>query len=164
LYRFESEIPPVRSLRLKIEINTREHFTVLGFKTHLMTVKNPWFSGQAKLTTYGIDELMGTKVRALYQRRKGRDLFDLWLCIDRNLIDPDQVITCFQRYMEHEGHAVSRAEFEKNLHDKERDSEFMDDIQPLLNPAIQYDSTLAMKVVREVLIQRIPGSPWRGEA
>jgi hypothetical protein len=29
-YRFESEIPPVTPLRLKIEVNTREHFAVLG--------------------------------------------------------------------------------------------------------------------------------------
>lgn len=28
MYRFESEVPPVRPLRLKIEINTREHFAV----------------------------------------------------------------------------------------------------------------------------------------
>src|SRR2546423_1545724 len=32
VYRFESEIAPVRPLRLKIEINTREHFTVLGLQ------------------------------------------------------------------------------------------------------------------------------------
>jgi predicted nucleotidyltransferase component of viral defense system len=32
LYQFESEIAPVRPLRLKIEINTREHFTLLGPK------------------------------------------------------------------------------------------------------------------------------------
>ena len=162
-YRFESEIAPVRPLRLKIEINTREHFTVLGFKKHHMAVVNPWFSGEVELTTYELDELMGTKVRALYQRRKGRDLFDLWLCIDRKLINLDQVIGCFLRYMEHEGHAISRAKLEQNLHDKESDPEFMDDIKPLLNPAVHYDSTEAMKVVREVLVARIPGEPWRGE-
>ncbi len=30
LYRFGSEIPPVRPLRLKVEINTREHAAVFG--------------------------------------------------------------------------------------------------------------------------------------
>ena len=32
-YRFESEIAPVRPMRLKIEINTREHFSLLGWKS-----------------------------------------------------------------------------------------------------------------------------------
>lgn len=32
VYRFDSEIPPVISLRLKIEINCREHFNVLWEK------------------------------------------------------------------------------------------------------------------------------------
>lgn len=76
-YRFESELPPVRPLRLKIEINTREHFAVLGYHQRPFVVTNPWFAGKTVVTTYLLDELMGTKLRALYQRRKGRDLFDL---------------------------------------------------------------------------------------
>ena len=36
-----------------------------------------WFTGAAKVLTYDLDELLGTKLRALYQRKKGRDLFDL---------------------------------------------------------------------------------------
>ena len=31
----------------------------------------------AEIRTYNINELLGTKFRALYQRSKGRDLFDL---------------------------------------------------------------------------------------
>jgi predicted nucleotidyltransferase component of viral defense system len=162
LYRFESEIPPVRPLRLKIEINTREHFTVLGLQSRPMTVVNPWFEAQAVIRTYQLDELMGTKLRALYQRRKGRDLFDLWLCLDRKLIQPDQVIACFLQYMEHEGHAISRAQFEQNLHGKLADPAFMDDIAPLLSAVIQYDSTQAMRLVRAMLIDHLPGEPWRG--
>ena len=50
VYRFESEIPPVRPLRLKIEINTREHFSVFGFQRHQVAVSNPWFTGTAAVT------------------------------------------------------------------------------------------------------------------
>jgi predicted nucleotidyltransferase component of viral defense system len=32
--RFDSEVPPVINLRLKVEANTREHFTVHGFKKY----------------------------------------------------------------------------------------------------------------------------------
>ena len=35
--------------------------------------------------TYEIDELIATKLRALYQRGKGRNLFDLWHVGNQNL-------------------------------------------------------------------------------
>jgi predicted nucleotidyltransferase component of viral defense system len=162
VYRFNSEIAPVRPLRLKIEINTREHFAVLGFCRRPFAVANPWFTGAVEVTTYELDELLGTKLRALYQRRKGRDLFDLWLCLDRKLVDPDRVVLCLAEYMSREGLRVSRAEFERNLHDKENDASFLGDVRALLSTAVDYDAAVAMRVVREELIQRLPGDPWRG--
>jgi len=77
-FRFDSEFPPIVSLRLKIEINCREHFTVLGWERIPFEVKSSWFNGECRLTTYRVEELLGTKLRALYQRSKGRDLYDLW--------------------------------------------------------------------------------------
>ncbi len=77
----------MRPLRLKIEINTREHFTVLGLKNQLHSVANPWFAGTADVKTFELDELMGTKLHALCQRRRSRDLFDLWLCLSN--VGPD---------------------------------------------------------------------------
>jgi len=162
VYRFESEIAPVRPLRLKIEINTREHFTVLGFHRQSFAVANPWFTGTAEVTTYNLDELLGTKLRALYQRRKGRDLFDLWLCANRKMLQPPRVVACFAEYMKRERHQISRAEFERNLHDKQNDPAFLDDTKPLLSAAVRYEVAEAMALVREVLIQRLPGDPWRG--
>jgi len=162
IYRFDSEIAPVRPLRLKIEVNTREHFTVLGVQTVEMKVTNPWFSGIAPINTYRLDELMGTKLRALYQRRKGRDLFDLWLCLSRKLIDPQRTVHCFLRYMTHESHPISRAQFEQNLHDKQTDAAFMEDIAPLLNASTKYDPFEAVQLVHDALIARLPGDPWRG--
>ena len=162
VYRFESEVPPIRPLRLKVEINTREHFAVLDYQRHPLSVTNPWFSGEAKVTTHRLDELMGTKLRALYQRRKGRDLFDLWLCLSRGLLDPDQVVACFAAYMKHEKHRVSRAEFERNLFEKEDDRAFLDDIRPLLAAGIDYDAKDAATLVREKVISRLAGEPWQG--
>jgi predicted nucleotidyltransferase component of viral defense system len=75
IYRFESEGPSVNTMQLKIEINTREHFNVLGLKQIPYKVENGWFSGECWLTGYELEELLGTKLRALYQRRKGRKLF-----------------------------------------------------------------------------------------
>ena len=162
-YRFESEIAPVRPLRLKIEINTREHFALHGLERRPFAVRNPWFTGESKIATFANDELMGTKLRALYQRRKGRDLFDLWLCLDRNLIDPPTVVACFLEYMQREGRGITRAQFEQNLHEKEHDRAFMSDIGPLLRPGLNYDSAAAMVTVRKSLIELLPGDAWRGQ-
>ncbi len=162
VYRFESEIPPVRPLRLKIEVNTREHFTVLGFQPQPMEVANLWFMAKADVKTYQVNELMGTKLRALYQRRKGRDLFDLWLCLDRKLIEPQQVITCFMQYMKQARCNVSRAQFERNLHEKSLDRAFLADIKPLLAAGIEYDASEALQVVRKSLIEALPGAALAG--
>ncbi len=162
VYRFESEIAPVRPLRLKIEINTREHFALLGFQHPRLSVENSWFAGATAVTTYVLDELLATKLQALYQRRKGRDLFDLWLCISRKLLDPERVVACFTEYMKREGHPVSRAEFEQNLDEKQSFPSFLEDIAPLLSAAVQYDAAEAMRLVLGILIPQLQGDPWRG--
>lgn len=56
-YRFESEVPPVCPLRLKIEINTREHFAVLEYNQLPHRVDNPWFTGEADVTSTSAAEL-----------------------------------------------------------------------------------------------------------
>ncbi len=58
----------MQSLRLKVEINTREHFSVFGFQVQRYNVENPWFIGRSEVTRYELDELLRTKLRALYQR------------------------------------------------------------------------------------------------
>jgi predicted nucleotidyltransferase component of viral defense system len=158
-YRFESEIAPVRPMRLKIEINTREHFTLLGLKPFAFVVTNPWFTGQCDVATFDIDELLATKLRALYQRRKGRDLFDLWLGIERKLIDPRRLVDCFVEYMDREGHPLTRAQFEQNLHEKKADPAFLSDIGPLLRPGVSFDAAAAIGVVGRTLIELLPAIP-----
>jgi len=63
-YRFASEDAPPLRLRLKVEINSREHFTVFGYKKVPFEVNSRWFRGSAKILTYGLEELLGTKVPA----------------------------------------------------------------------------------------------------
>jgi len=72
IYRFETTSKPVHRMTLKVEINTHEHFAVFDCQQIKFTVQNPWFSGAADVTTYRLEELLATKLRALYQRKKGR--------------------------------------------------------------------------------------------
>jgi predicted nucleotidyltransferase component of viral defense system len=168
IYRFDSEIPPITPLRLKVEVNTREHFSVFGFKRKPFTVDSPWFRGSAELLSYELEELLGTKLRALHQRSKGRDLYDLAAAIERfPQVDLSKVVECFGRYLEHEGHHVSRAEFEESMAGKMRDPAFHGDIEPLLATAevhadAAYHPEAAYRRVHEALIVRLPGEPWKG--
>jgi predicted nucleotidyltransferase component of viral defense system len=167
IYRFDSEIQPVTPLRLKVEVNTREHFTVFGLVRKAVAIDNPWFTGQAEVVTYALEELLGTKLRAFYQRKKGRDLFDLAVALARHPdLDAGQTVACFQRYMENIGAAVSRAEFEANVGEKLGDPAFHSDIAPLL--AIgdagksPFDVTVPAEAVMTRFIARLPGEPWKG--
>ncbi|MCK0206378.1 nucleotidyl transferase AbiEii/AbiGii toxin family protein, partial [Ornithobacterium rhinotracheale] len=72
IFNVASEIPPVVPIRLKIEINCKEHFTALGFSEVSFEVDSPWYKDKANIITYSLEELIATKLRALYQRRKGR--------------------------------------------------------------------------------------------
>ncbi len=162
VYRFESEdVPPLR-MRLKIEINTREHFTELGRKQLLFEVDSPWFQGKTVVSALALDELLGTKLRALYQRKKGRDLFDLWHALESTSADPTLLIACFHRYMSEEGHTVSRAQFEENLAGKRTDRDFREDVEPLLRPGVSWDFDQAMDKVLELVVARLPGDAWKG--
>jgi len=150
-------------LKLKVEINSREHFTVLGFDKRRFSVDSRWFSGSASILTYHLDELLGTKVRALYQRKKGRDLFDLWAAFTTPHAQPERIIGCFLHYLAQEGHKVSRAEFEQNLYEKLGDPRFIADIGPLIVADSGFDPAMAAEFVLKRLAILIPGEPWKGK-
>lgn len=162
VYRFASDSVPPMPIRLKLEINSREHFTVLGHVQVPFRVASRWFTGDAMVTTFAMDELAGTKLRALYQRKKGRDLFDLWLALDRGLLHPEAVVACFLHYMDQGRTPVSRAELEANLAAKAETRAFQDDVRLLLAAGLHYDSDVAFEVVQRELAARIPGDPWKG--
>ncbi len=163
VYRFESEDAPPLKLRLKIEINTREHFTELGIVRVPFKVENPWFRGAADVATYVLDELLCTKFRALYQRKKGRDLFDVWHALNMGRADPQVLLTCFMRYMNEEGHTVTRAQFDENLAGKRTQPDFRDDVQPILRPDFSWDFDSAMDTVLNNLVAQLPGDPWKSQ-
>lgn len=162
IYTFNSEdVPPVK-MKLKIEINSREHFTQLGLSHVPFEVESQWFQGNADITTFDINELLGTKFRALYQRKKGRDLFDLWYALNQKKVTPEILIECFNRYMSEGGHSITRAVFEANLQQKSQHRDFRNDMSPLLRPGLNWNFDEALDVVLNELVSQLPGDPWKG--
>ena len=163
VYRFDSEGNPPMRLRLKVEINSREHFSIFGFNRLPFSVDSRWFGGASDIVTYELDELLATKLRALYQRKKGRDLFDLATALGDSAVEPDRVAAAFIKYMARSGRPVTRALFERNLADKLCDPQFSADIGPLLAGEYRWDLTEVTRTVSERLIALLPGAPWKGE-
>lgn len=156
VYRFETEIQPIINMRLKIEINTREHFDVLGMKLIPYQVKNGWFSGECNLNCYELEELLGTKLRALYQRRKGRDLFDLYWALINQEIDAENIIKCYDTYMKYSvKQPPTQKQFLANIEEKMKDIEFTQDIHIILKPGVDYNNESAWSLVNEKLISKI---------
>jgi len=154
-YRMISEMPPVLQLKLKVEINTREHFTVLGVRRQAFAVDSPWFKGACDVPVFCLEELLATKLRALYQRRKGRDLFDLWLGLTEGKADPSRIVEVFRRYMDHSGGTVSQAEFAANLAEKRQHPGFTSDLSDLLPSGSHYDFTDGFDVVEREIVPRL---------
>ncbi len=155
-YQFETEMSPPPAMRVKIEINTREHFNVLGLLKEPFSVDNPWFQGSTEITAYQPEEILGTKLRALYQRKKGRDLFDLYYALENLDVNLDKIIECFHAYMDQEENKTPTArEFELNLEEKMRDTEFVGDITALLRPGIEYDQDESYRKIMNIIISRL---------
>jgi predicted nucleotidyltransferase component of viral defense system len=156
VYRFDTEIAPVINSRLKIEINCREHDSVLGLKTVSHVLNSSWFTGSAEINSYELEELLGTKLRALYQRSKGRDLFDLYYSLINQNPDCDKIIFCFKKYMDtYNNAALTSREILLNLDEKMKDTDFLGDIKALLRPEINYDVNHAYELVKKEIIERI---------
>lgn len=164
LYKYTPESTEViDSGKLEIEINTREHFSIFGTEDFIHSMENRWYSGKANIRTYTLEELMGTKLRALYQRKKGRDLFDVWYVLSNKMVDIEKMVYAFMKYMEFENNKISRAMFEENLAEKLNSSVFTDDISVLLSPKLNWQQSEAIYLLQNEILPLLPGKPWKDE-
>lgn len=105
---------------------------------------------------------MGTKLRALYQRKKGRDLFDLHKGLTARECDVERVLECYRKYMVFVVERVpSYKEFVQNINEKMQDEEFLTDVEPLLRPEISFDPQDAFQLVLEKVIDKMAGMSSR---
>lgn len=154
IYKYESanQAPA----KLKVEINTTEHIQVLPLKTVHFSTNSEWFEGSADIMTYEIDELMATKLRALYQRRKGRDLFDVWYVVDRKLINLDRVFDIFFEYNAYNNVKISGEDFMKNIELKKSHRDFNMDMRAILPSKLHWNFDEAYQFVVDNVISKLP--------
>ncbi len=152
VFRFDagSGATGLQPRKLKVEINTHEHFGAVTPVDY--AVAHDVLTRGASVPSYSVDELLGTKVRALFQRRKGRDLFDLWWAAEHASVRPGDIVHHFERYMEAGGHAIpSRDAFDLNLAEK-ADAGVFDEVRPLLRAGVVYDPLISLAWFRESVL------------
>ena len=144
-------------IHLKVEINCKEHFSVFPMVKVPFAVENSWFKGSCEVLTYDLTELIGTKLRAVYQRRKGRDLFDLWRILSMAPeLDKEKVMQSYERYLGFTAsHLPTYKEFVLNMESKLQDEEFLTDTDMILNPGLEYNPATAWEKVKEELVERL---------
>jgi predicted nucleotidyltransferase component of viral defense system len=156
VFRVDSTSAQIIPIRLKVEINCKEHFNVLGLVKIPFEVKNQWFNGSCEITTYQLDELIGTKLRALYQRKKGRDLFDLHKALENKNLNTENVIKCYHKYISFsDGDSPTQAVYLANMEEKMLEDVFLNDMQTLLRPSLVFNPSEAYEVVKRELIEKI---------
>jgi predicted nucleotidyltransferase component of viral defense system len=152
-------------IRIKIEINTRARSLRSACRKGFR-VENPWFAGEAGIPTFSIEEMLATKLHALLQRNKGRDLIDL---SHSREVFPDlsavRVVELLGRYLALSEQAISRAQAEERMFGKLERADFLSDVRPLLtaDAADRLDDAAARATFISVFagfIRLLPGDPW----
>jgi predicted nucleotidyltransferase component of viral defense system len=165
-FRAEAEDGSGVPIRLKVEINTRETEVYDSPRTMPLHVENPWFTGEAAIPTFSREEMLATKLRALLQRDKGRDLHDLAKALEMfENLDVDRIILLFGRYLGLSGQTITRAQAQERMLAKLANPRFLTDVKPLLpaEAAERMTKTAIASSFQRVfitLVNRLPGEPW----
>ena len=165
-FRVEAEDGSGVPIRLKIEINTREVEAFDAPTALVLEVVNPWFSGRAAISTFSREEMLATKLRALLQRDRGRDLYDLAHALEVfEGLDINRIVEMFGQYLALSGQTISRAQAQDRMFAKLANPRFLLDVRPLL-PAARAETLMegstaeAFRRVFVTLVDRLPGEPW----
>lgn len=152
----------VGRIRVKVEVNIAETEALLPRIARPLSVQSPWWQGDGQISTFTIEELMGTKLRALYQRSKGRDLFDLWLVLTRLDPEDERIVAALHHYMGND--AFTFPELSLNLSAKLQDRDFAADPTQLVRDVPEgYTPAEAANLVMERLGPHLRNAPAGSE-
>lgn len=158
IYKVSSVTAPGRVLTVEVEVNVSERIPLYPLQQLPFSVRYRGADLSTVIASYHIDEILGTKLRALLQRKKGRDLFDLYWAFTAQSALPvshQGAIAAFEHYMTEEGTRVPQAEFMDHLGTCLADPGFCSDMAPLLLAGLAYDPHVAGKYVADTLLARL---------
>ena len=119
---------------IKIEISHIERFPIIPKVER--RIKTP--DGQIDVITYTIEELTATKLRALLERSKGRDVYDLYF-ISRLNPDPDTTRKMFLYYFYRSRKVYNPKVHYRNLVKRYDNGAYTDDVSIFVKPSVTFD-------------------------
>jgi predicted nucleotidyltransferase component of viral defense system len=149
-------------LKVKFEFNTWERDLALGTTAHRLVLSIPeelavpgWSAGTVQIHTPQLDEQAAFKVRALWERDKGRDLFDLWAALTQGGGNAETIASLFYENYRKEG--FDPAKLVDNLHNRLNTGSFESDLKPFVRtwPPYTYQPAVALDLIRETIISRL---------
>lgn len=156
-YELPSVAEPGRTVRIVVETNVTERRSHRGIVSKDFAFELGGATLRCALRSFDLHEILGTKLRALFQRAQGRDLFDLYHALRTDpSIDARAVVDAFVHYMERERTPAHRETFVALLEERLRDRGFRSDMHSLLRPGIEYDVRAAAALVTQKLLALLP--------
>lgn len=151
--------------QLKIEVNISERQSFYPLVPIEITIPDDKGAiRQVSVVSYDLDEMLGTKLRALLQREQGRDLFDLWhawkVSEQSNegiKVDPARVGAAFRFYMEQEGSAFDSTEVRLELERRMSSKKFLSDMNNSLPVGRVYSPRQAYEEFCVVFLPHLDG-------
>lgn len=127
--------------KIKIDLATVERFPITEIITKPLTTPD---GGTVSVRTLPIDELIATKIRAFYSRRKGRDLYDLIQA--RPLLDDTTLVRKMAIYYFYRAKIVYDPDLlEEAMSDPRQIDSFRQDLDPFLRADADFDVEDAIK-------------------
>lgn len=149
---------------IKVDINLNEHQALYPLvNVNFQSLDDDGELVTAQAISYDINEMLGTKTRALMQRQQGRDLFDLWFAWSQSQagatpysVDGKRAMQAFEWYLTNEGTSMGFAEANRLLDQRLRNPAFCQDMNTLLRPGLpRFDVEVAAPVVRSVFLAEL---------
>ena len=117
----------------KLEISHIERFPILG----LVEKQLETFEGKFTIATYQLEELMATKLRALFERLKGRDVYDLYF-VSKLKPEPISTRKLFLYYFYRSKKVFNPKVYFRNLSEKYESERYVDDVSKFVKPSVQF--------------------------
>ena len=153
-----------REETVKVEVNLDESASLYPLVTiEMNTLDDDGDIVRVLARSYDINEMLGTKTRALMQREQGRDLFDLfyaWQLSEAGatpyIVDGQKAMQAFAWYLEKEGTYMRVDEANSLLDARIHKTSFRRDTDTLLRPGLPtYDIDHGAAVVREAYLKHL---------
>lgn len=165
-YHYAPEDPTAALGTLKVEANINETRPCFNIVEKPMEV--PDGKGATKIIqvkSYDLDEMLGTKLRALLQREHGRDLYDLWRAWvvsessnSTTKVQPIRVAEAFSFYMKRENSKLPRSEIQREMQRRMSSTKFLNDMTGYLPEGVTYSPQQAYEVFNDVYLPHLDAS------